>query len=125
MSRDNTLLVDDIWECASKVQRYSAGMARESFFDDEKTYDAVLRNLEIIGEAAKSLPEILRSQIVGVEWSKVVGMRNYVAHVYFGISEDIVWDVITARIPELLAAIEEFRQRQNPSEDAGSNAAPC
>lgn len=110
MSRDYMLLVDDIWDCARKVQRYSADMSLDRFLADEKTYDAVLRNLEIIGEAAKNLPEDIRSRIVGVEWTKVIGMRNYLAHVYFGISNDLVWDVVTTRIPELLAAIEAFRR---------------
>ena len=91
-------------------------MSRDAFFADEKTLDAVLRNLEIIGEAAKNLPDEIRSQLPGVEWPKVVGMRNYLAHAYFGLSQDLIWDVVESRIPELIAAVSAFRPQAHPQE---------
>ena len=111
MSRDWTLRVDDIWQAASKVRRYTAGMTREMLAADERTYDAVIRNLEIIGEAANHLPQPVRDQMPSIEWPLIVGMRNVLSHVYFGVSEKIVWDVITLNVPELLEAITEFRNR--------------
>jgi uncharacterized protein with HEPN domain len=65
--------------------RYTEGMDSEGFRQDPKTYDAVLRNLEIIGEAAKNLPSAVKSQLPEVEWRKIAGLRDVIAHGYFGI----------------------------------------
>lgn len=67
---------------------------------DERTFDAVVRNLEIIGEATRSLPQEIRDQIPGIEWPLIAGMRNVLAHVYFGVCENVVWDVASIKIPE-------------------------
>jgi uncharacterized protein with HEPN domain len=76
-------------------------MTREDFFADSKTFDAVIRNLQIIGEAAKKIPPDIRRQYKTVEWKKLAGLRDIVIHDYFGINEDIIWDVITSRMPLL------------------------
>lgn len=64
-------------------------------------YDAVLRNLEIIGEAAKSVPDEVRQRFPAVEWRKISGFRDIAAHQYFSISDSIVWDIVENKIPEL------------------------
>jgi uncharacterized protein with HEPN domain len=76
MSRDFKVYIDDILECISKIKFYTAGMSYESFLDDIKTIDAVLRNLEVIGEAAKGIPGDIRRDIPEIEWQKVIGLRN-------------------------------------------------
>jgi uncharacterized protein with HEPN domain len=76
-------------------------MTREDFFADSKTFDAVMRNLQIIGDAAKKIPTDIRRQYKTVEWKKLAGLRDIVIHDYFGINEDIIWDVITSRMPLL------------------------
>lgn len=78
------------------------------FTRDRKTYDAVVRNLEIIGEAAKHVPDTLRSSLPGVEWRKLAGLRDMLTHVYFGIDDDILWDIVQHKVPELLASVETF-----------------
>ena len=105
MSRDWRLFWDDFIASCEKVLRYTAGMDRFAFESDDKTVDAVIRNLEIIGEAAKKLPPVARGQCPNVEWRKVVGFRDFVAHAYFGLDMGIVWNVVQVKVPELLEAM--------------------
>ena len=95
----------DIHVCSIKILDYTKDMAREDFFADSKTFDAVIRNLQIIGEAAKKIPPDIRRQYKTVEWKKLAGLRDIVIHDYFGINEDIIWDVITSRMPVLAQEI--------------------
>ena len=104
--RDWTLFIRDICTCADKVLLYTKDMSREDFFSDSKTFDAVIRNLQVIGEAAKKLPSDVKRKYKSIEWKKMTGLRDIVVHDYFGINEDIVWDVIQSKIPELKQSIE-------------------
>lgn len=81
-------------------------MDRAAFELDDRTYDAVLRNLELIGEAVKQLPDAARSLAPTVEWRKIAGTRDILAHAYFGIDNDIIWDVISNEVPVLREAME-------------------
>ena len=83
-------------------------MDYEGFCSDEKTFDAVVRNLEIIGEAAKHVPDDIRARIPAVEWRKVAGLRDMLAHAYFGIDNEILWDVVTSKVPLLGEAVSRF-----------------
>ncbi len=84
------LLLDDICEAAQKTIRCTAGMSFDAFSQDEKTVDAVVRNLEIIGEAANRLPEEFRDAHREIEWQKAIGLRNRIVHEYFGVDLQIV-----------------------------------
>jgi uncharacterized protein with HEPN domain len=108
MSRDLRLYLDDIRESCEKIVRYSQGLGFDQFVKDEKTFDAIVRNLEIIGEAAKHIPTEIRARYPNVEWSKIAGLRDIAAHEYFGLDEDILWDVIQNRIPVLLGQIRQI-----------------
>jgi uncharacterized protein with HEPN domain len=108
MSRDWTFFLEDIQESCSRVLRYTQGMTFEQFRADDKTYDAVVRNLEIIGEAAKGVPDDVRVMMPDIEWGKATGLRNIVAHAYFGISDEILWDVIQNKIPPMKVAVDSF-----------------
>ena len=92
MLHDWTFCLEDIQESCSRVLCYTQGMTFEQFKADNKTYDAVVRNLEIIGEAAKGLLDDVRAMMPDIEWSKATGLRNIVAHAYFGINDEILWD---------------------------------
>ena len=92
--RSAILLVQDMLEAIAKIRRYTAGLTAKTFPIDEKSVDAVVRNLEIIGEAATRLPEDFKAQHREVEWSQIVGLRNRIIHDYFGIDLQIVWQVL-------------------------------
>ena len=84
MPRDPRVFLDDIIAACDKIQRYTRGFRFDQFRGDDKTIDAVIRNLEVIGEAARSLPADFRSSIPEVEWQRIAGLRNILAHEYLG-----------------------------------------
>ena len=106
MSRRDDLLLQDIRRACHKVLRFTSHLDRKQFFADEKTHDAVLRNLEIIGEAAKRVSCETRDRFPGIAWRKIAGFRDVVAHQYFGIDENILWDIVTNKVPALLEQLE-------------------
>lgn len=106
MSRDESFYLADIQECCEKVLKYTAGYNLIDLVHDDRTYDAVLRNLEIIGEAAKHVSDETKTRYPQVKWRKIGDFRNIVAHNYFGVSDEIVWDVIENEIPPLLEQVK-------------------
>ena len=104
-TRDWRLYADDIIEACGKIRRYTAGMTFDAFVADDRTRDAVIRNIEIIGEAAKKLPDEVIAKAPAVPWRKVRGMRDVVAHGYFGLDSKLVWDTATAKIDEIEIAV--------------------
>jgi uncharacterized protein with HEPN domain len=104
--RDWRFFLKDIRDSAARVVDYVGTMSRDEFFHDAKTVDAVMRNLAIIGEASKKIPADARRKYPAVEWKKMAGLRDIVVHDYFGIDEDIIWDVVSVRIPELKRHLE-------------------
>ena len=105
MSRDETLYLTDIQECCEKVLRYTEGYTLKKLVHDDRTFDAILRNLEIIGEAVKHISDESKAQYPKIKWRKIGDFRNIVAHEYFGVSDEIVWDVIENEIPPLLEQV--------------------
>jgi uncharacterized protein with HEPN domain len=103
--RDWRLYADDILEACGRIKRYVAGMDYDAFVADERTRDAVLRNVEIIGEAAKKLPAEVTARAPHIPWRLVCGMRDVVAHAYFGVSAKLVWDTATSQIDPLEQAV--------------------
>jgi uncharacterized protein with HEPN domain len=104
MPRDPRLYLDDILEAIIQIQKYTALMNYDAFVGDRKTQDAVVRNLEIIGEAAGRLPESMQARARAIEWRKITGLRNILAHEYFGVSLPVVWDVVQNKLGPLEAA---------------------
>lgn len=114
MSRDPRLYLDDIISSCEKIQRYTHGMTFPQFVEDERTLDAVVRNIEIVGEAVRRIPEDMRRRHPEVEWIKIVALRNIVAHEYFGIDEEIIWDVVQNEVPLLLSQIQHILREEEP-----------
>lgn len=96
------LLLGDIVESIERVEQYIKGISFEEFIKDQKTIDAVVRNLEIIGEAASRLPDDFKERHSNIEWHKVVGLRHRIVHVYFGIDLQIIWEIVQKDLPLLL-----------------------
>lgn len=108
MSRDYKLYLDDILECCENVAAFTDGMDFDDFSADRKTVDAVVRNLEIIGEAVKNIPpEILLSK-PEINWKQIAGFRDVIIHKYFRVDLEIVWDIAQNRLEELKKAVSEI-----------------
>ena len=110
MSRDSRLFLQDILDSAAKVQVYTADMAQEAFETNDLVYDAVIRNLEVIGEAAKQTPLDLRAAAPEIPWRMICGFRDHLAHAYFGLDNDTVWEVVTTELPALIHAVRRLLQ---------------
>lgn len=108
MSRDPRLYLSDIRESGQRVLRYTDGMDKQAFEEDQKTVDAVAWNLAIIGEAVKNLPEDTKAKAPVIEWRKIAGFRDVIVHGYFNLDTDILWDVVENKIEELLDTVEEL-----------------
>ena len=101
MKRDIRLYLDDIIDAIGKIEKFTEGMNFDQFQDDEKTIDAVIRKLEIIGEASKNIPQDMRARYTDIPWKEMAGMRDKLAHEYFGVRLDVIWSTIKSRLPQL------------------------
>lgn len=106
--KDLEVYLQDIIDASEKILRYTEDMELKEFRSDEKTKDAVLRNLEVIGEAAKKLPTDFREKRSDVNWRAIAGMRDKLIHEYFGVSSEIVWETVKHDIPNLKKFVEEI-----------------
>ena len=106
--RQPGLLVEDIIDSGNKILVYTESMSFEEFISDNKTVDAVIRNFEIIGEAANRLPEEFKDDHPNIDWNRIRGFRNRIIHDYFGIDYSIVWQIKKLFLPELLEKIKKL-----------------
>jgi len=100
--------LSDIKEAIRRITAYTARMTYEAFLTDTKTQDAVIRNLEIIGEATKNLSEELRARYPDIPWKSMAGVRNRLIHHYFGVNLDIVWQIVTAELPKVASQLDKI-----------------
>ena len=100
--RDTLLLLDDMLQSAKKIKLYTKGLDYDSFLVDDKTIDAVVRNFEIIGEAANRIDPDFRNSNPEIEWKRIRGFRNRIFHDYFGIDYEIVWSIIETYLDEMM-----------------------
>ena len=117
MPRDCRVYLEDILDAAGRAMVYTDGYSLHRLQDDPKTLDAVVRNLEIIGEAAKSIPPDFRERHPQIEWRKLAGLRDVLIHNYFGIDIEIIWDVVANKLSELKDAIGAIIASEYPESD--------
>ena len=108
MPREYRQYLEDILLCIARIEEYTKGQSQADFVNDFKTQDAVLHNLEIIGEAVKAIPEDFRTKYPQVEWSKIIGLRDIIAHRYFGVDFEIIWDVVRTKLIDLEKSIKSM-----------------
>jgi uncharacterized protein with HEPN domain len=114
MSRSLKLYLDDILKSIEKIQTYTSDMTEADLLEDEKTLDAVIYNLQIIGEASKNIPENIRREQEQIEWKKIIGLRNIIAHTYFSLDYEILWDIIESnQLEELKTSIQLILKTEN------------
>jgi uncharacterized protein with HEPN domain len=106
--RDADILLEDILQAIEKIARYTENYELKHFIADDKTIDAVVRNIEIIGEAVSKLPDELKEANSDVEWKRIKGMRNRIVHEYFGVDVGIVWAIITQHLPDLAMQVKDI-----------------
>jgi uncharacterized protein with HEPN domain len=114
MSRDWRSYLGDMLVACERVSRYVGGRSREAFLADELVYDAVVRNLEILGEAAKHIPDDVKVRMPDVAWREISGMRDWLAHAYFKINSDVLWNAVDREVPLLLGSLQAFKDEDQP-----------
>ena len=100
--REWRCFIEDMIGFCERVLSYTDGLDRKTFVANTLVYDASLRNIELIGEAATRVPDSIRVQYPEIPWRSIVGIRNRIIHVYLGVDDDIIWSVIQEDIPLLL-----------------------
>jgi uncharacterized protein with HEPN domain len=108
--RTPELFLADILDAISSIKEYTGSMGEEEFYSDKKTGDAVIRNLEIIGEATKNLPTEIKKKNSEVNWRVISGMRDKLIHQYFGVSQKILWETIKSDLPVFEKQIKKIRK---------------
>lgn len=102
------LRVQDILDAVQRIATYVDEMSAEAFYDDQRTIDAVVRNIEIIGEAARHVPAEVQGRSRGIPWAQMRGMRNVVIHEYDAVDVELVWETVTNDLPPLVAPLQRL-----------------
>jgi uncharacterized protein with HEPN domain len=107
MSRTVSLFIKDILQNMNDAMDFIEGISYDQFVADKKTLNAVLRSIEVIGEATKNIPDEVRAKYPQVPWKEMAGMRDKVIHSYFGVDRETVWLVVKDRIPAIRSMIQQ------------------
>ena len=106
--RDYRDYINDILESINDIESFIKGWTFEDFIGDKKTFNAVVRSIEIIGEASTNIPQEICDKAPDIPWAKMKGMRNRLAHEYFGTDSDVLWKTASKAIPALKAGVENL-----------------
>ncbi|MGC9060976.1 MAG: DUF86 domain-containing protein [Thermoplasmata archaeon] len=103
--------MEDIIESIELIESYVENMDFGDFKKDRKTVDAVVRNFEIIGEAARNIPDNIKAKYTDIDWKGMIGLRNRIAHGYFGISITIIWEILKRELPPLKEKMKQILEK--------------
>jgi uncharacterized protein with HEPN domain len=106
MKRNIRLYLQDLWESILAIEKYTKNLSEEEFISNNMIQDAVVRRLEIMGEAVKNIDDEYRNKYPLIPWKKIAGMRDIITHEYFGVKLDRIWDVIRKDLPGLREKIK-------------------
>ena len=112
MHRSYTLYLEDIIESANNIQNYAGNLSYQVLIGDRMRLDAIVRNFEIIGEASSKIPQDIRDKYPFIEWRKIADLRNILAHEYFGIDYEIMWEIIKDKPPDLQKGIKTILEKE-------------
>jgi hypothetical protein len=113
MKRDTILFIEDILESIDRIKEFAKDFSEEDFCKNKMMQDAVVRNLEIIGEAVKNVPEEFRKKYPKIEWKDIAGLRDKLTHAYFGVDLERVWRVVKKDLPKLKKEIKFILKNEN------------
>jgi uncharacterized protein with HEPN domain len=106
--RDWTLFLQDMLDIIGKIGQYTSGMSFQDFLQDSRTQDAVVRNLEVLGEAARRIPPDIQERYPEIPWAQIVGLRNRLIHGYFLVDYGIVWEIVQNELSPLREKLEQI-----------------
>lgn len=109
MKRDINLFIQDILDNIKDIESFSKGLTKEKFVSNKLRQNAVIRSLEIIGEAAKNIPDSFREKYPKIPWKRIAGFRDILSHSYFGVSMDRVWNIIEKDLQKLKEEIIKIK----------------
>jgi len=116
MDREPLFFLEDVLDCIRQIETYTAELSAESFLEDTLVQDAVLRRLQIIGEAVKRLPAEIRDRYPAVPWRRIAGTRDVLVHSYFGVDLELAWSMVKDHLPplerQIVAIVAELRREQ-------------
>jgi len=109
MNKDYRVFITHILECIEKIEEYTSALTKEEFLNNAQIQDAVMRRIEIIGEAVKNIPSEVKDKYPDIPWKRITGMRDILIHGYFGVDMELTWKVAATDLKDLKKKILEIR----------------